>query len=400
MQKIHVIDEREGSEVPFLRGILTRSLQKSGITFDEAYKISDQIRRSLAQRSEILSHELRTVVSEYLESHGYVEQLQAYRQGALEVPTIHIIDRDGSEIPFSKGRLSQSMEICGMDQDQSYQITQSIEASIVAAKKKEISSSDLADQTSQAIRVNAGEEVAVRYRRWREFGSSGKPIILLVGGTTGSGKSTIGSELAHRLDIVRTQSTDMLREVMRLMIPARLLPTLHTSSFGAYKTFPQWKSEQEGMDEPPMIAGYLSQAEQVGVGIEGVLKRAENERVSLILEGVHIHPALIKQIIDQSDALVVPIILAVLKKKRLRKRLVGRGQAIASRRSKRYLENFDHIWNLQSFLLDQADHFNIPIVQNFDEEEAIRSIMETISAYVARDMSSSAEEREERRETD
>jgi len=223
MQKFHVIDEREGSEVPFLRGILTRSLQRSGVPFDDAYKISDQIRRSLAQRSKILSGELREAVSEYLQSHGYEKELRNYQEGALEVSTIHIIDRDGSEIPFSKGRLSQSMEICGMDQDQSYQITQSIQAGLNAEKRTEISSSELADRASRAIKLNAGDDVAVRYQQWRAFGMSGKPLILLVGGTTGSGKSTIGSELAHRLDIVRTQSTDMLREVMRLMIPARLL---------------------------------------------------------------------------------------------------------------------------------------------------------------------------------
>ncbi|GMQ80945.1 MAG: 2-phosphoglycerate kinase [Rhodothermia bacterium] len=391
MEKIHVIDEREGSEVPFLRGILTRSLQRSGVPFDDAYEISDKVRHALAQRSKISSSELRGVVSEYLQSHGYDKQLRAYQEGALKVSTIHIIDRDGSEVPFSKGRLSQSMEICGMDQDQSYQITQSIQSVLNAEKRTEISSPDLADRAFRAIRMNAGDEIAIRYQQWREFGISGKPLILLIGGTTGSGKSTIGSELAHRLDIVRTQSTDMLREVMRLMIPARLLPTLHTSSFAAYKMFPQWESEHKGMEEPSMIAGYLSQAEQVGVGIEGVLKRAENERVSLILEGVHAHPALQQQIADQSYALVVPIILAVLKKKRLRRRLVGRGQAITSRRSERYLENFDHIWNLQSFLLDEADHFNIPIIQNLDEDEAIRSIMQTISVYVAREISTRTE---------
>ena len=399
MQKIHVIDERDGSEIPFLRGILTRSLQRSGVPFDDAYKISDKIRRSLADRSKISSNELREVVSKYLQDHGYEQQLETYQEGALPASTIHIIRRDGSEVPFSKGRLSQSMEICGLDQDQTYHITQSIQAGIISAHMTEISSSEVSDRTFRAIRQNAGDETAERYLQWREFGMSGKPLILLIGGTNGSGKSTLGSELAHRLDIVRTQSTDMLREVMRLMIPARLSPTLHTSSFNAYKTFPQGESEHERLDQPSMIAGYLRQSEQVGVGIEGVLKRAENERVSLILEGVHVHPASQQQIADQSDALVVPIILAVLKKKRLRNRLVGRGQQATSRRSERYLENFDHIWNLQSFLLAEADHFNIPIIQNFDEDEAIRSIMQTISAYVARDISTQTEVAESKSES-
>ena len=38
--------------------------------------------------------------------------------------------------------------------------------------------------------------------------------------------------------IVRAQSTDMLREVMRTMVPQRLLPVLHTSSFVAWKEMP------------------------------------------------------------------------------------------------------------------------------------------------------------------
>jgi 2-phosphoglycerate kinase len=173
---------------------------------------------------------------------------------------------------------------------------------------------------------------------------------------------------------------------MRLMIPPRLIPTLHTSSFGAYKTFPHWNTGNEGMASPSMIAGYLSQAEQVGVGIEGVLRRAENEQVSLIIEGVHVHPALQEQIASDSDALVVPLIIGVLRKKRLRKRLIGRGQQISSRRSERYIENFEHIWELQSFLLSEADHFNVPIIENTEEEDTMRAIMHTISDRVAEEM--------------
>ncbi|MCH8276665.1 MAG: hypothetical protein IIA50_03880, partial [Bacteroidetes bacterium] len=86
----------------------------------------------------------------------------------------------------------------------------------------------------------------------------------------------------------------------------------------------------------------------------------------------------------------VPIILAVLKKKRLRKRLIGRGQQVSSRKTERYLENFDHIWSLQSFLLSEADRFNIPIIHNESEEETVRLVMQTISEYLARDSASRA----------
>lgn len=383
MQRVHVLDTRDGSQVPFLRGILTRSIQKSGVAFDEAYQIADAVRTALADRTHVTTDELRELVYEHLMKSDYVQEATVYHEKAIIEPTLHIIDSDGTVMPFSKGVLSQSMEICGFDQETAYQITKTIELELTAEANGQFTSKHLASLTYKAIEAQAGTKSAGRYQQWRAFTRSGRPLILLIGGTTGSGKSTIGSELAHRLDIVRTQSTDMLREVMRLMIPPRLLPTLHTSSFEAHKQFPTSSATVDGGAIPSMLSGYLSQADQVSVGIEGVLSRAENEQVSVIIEGVHVHPSLQQNVLSSSEAVVVPIILAVLKKKALRKRLKGRGQQVTSRRSERYIDNFDHIWDLQSFLLDEADHFDIPIVENIDEDEAIRNIMQTISTSVA-----------------
>ena len=52
-------------------------------------------------------------------------------------------------------------------------------------------------------------------------------------GDRGSGKSTIATQLAARLGIVRVVATDAIREVMRSMLSPELMPTLHTSSFQA-----------------------------------------------------------------------------------------------------------------------------------------------------------------------
>ena len=238
MQKVHVVDEREGSQVPFLRGILTRSLQKFGVPFEKAHVAATDIRDRISGRDLISTKELRAVVFDYLTKHGLEKEAKAYRDIGSTEPSLHIIDTDGGSIPFSKGRLSQSMEICGFDPETAYQITKAIEVNLALKNRREITTAEIVERTHNAILKLAGKDSAGRYLHWREFSQQGKPLILLVGGTTGTGKSTISSELAHRLDIVRTQSTDMLREVMRLMIPSRLLPALHTSSFEAYKHFP------------------------------------------------------------------------------------------------------------------------------------------------------------------
>ena len=58
------------------------------------------------------------------------------------------------------------------------------------------------------------------------------PIVLLVGGATGTGKSTVATEAAHRLGITRVTSTDFIRQTIRAYFPRRDA-VVHVSSFEA-----------------------------------------------------------------------------------------------------------------------------------------------------------------------
>ena len=79
----------------------------------------------------------------------------------------------------------------------------------------------------------AGDRYAKNYLRWREVESLDVPLVILIGGATGVGKSTIATQLAARMGIVRVVATDAIREVMRSMFSPELMPTLHMSSFEA-----------------------------------------------------------------------------------------------------------------------------------------------------------------------
>ena len=72
--------------------------------------------------------------------------------------------------------------------------------------------------------------------------------------------------------------TDMLREVMRMMIPQRLMPVLHTSTFKAWTEVPVADPDRDP-DERALIDGYLAQANLLSVACEAVVRRAERERV-------------------------------------------------------------------------------------------------------------------------
>ncbi len=379
---INVIDPTENTRVPFLRGILTRSLRDAGLPFNEAYDIANKVRNQLGPDAEVSTDELKQLVMKLLAKESFKDALQRYSQEPQPPPPILVADHSGHQQPFSKGRLAQSLEICAFPQEECYAITSDVERQLITESIKEISSTELAERTFHYLKKNEPAEMARRYLVWLEFVRSGRPMILLVGGTTGSGKSTISSEIAHRLDIVRTQSTDMLREVMRLLIPQRLLPELHASSFNAWETLPAHGDDALSFDRH-FLDGYLTQAREVSVAIEGVFQRAISERISITVEGVHIFPALQKRLARQSDdAVVVPLLMAVLKRKQLRKQLQRRGLQVPPRGAERYLDHFDAIWELQSFLLSEADHHDIPIIPNVDLQETIRLVMETISEHL------------------
>lgn len=383
---ITVIDSREDTRVPFLRGILTRSLQDAGLSFADAYEIANEARSTLGSDAEITTEALTGLVTDLLKKAGHADILERYPRSLQEPPRITVIDRTGQGSPFSKGRLSRSLEICAFPQDECYAITSAIELLLLTRNVTELTSTRLARVTYEYLLEHEPPDMAQRYLVWIEFSRSGQPLVLLVGGTTGCGKSTISAEIAHRLNIVRTQSTDMLREVMRLMVPERLLPALHASSYTAWQTLPS-RNEAPVSFETHFVDGYLTQAREVGVGVEGVLQRARREQVSLIMEGVHIYPGLQQQLMRANEVLMVPVILAVLKRKQLRRHLQGRGQRTPSRRAERYLEHFDAIWELQSFLLEEADRHHIPILPNVELQETTRLVMETISAHLARHFS-------------
>ncbi len=391
MAKTLVIDATEGTRIPFLRGILTRSLYEAGIEFDTAYELAVTIRQEISGLSEISSKHLRNRVVELLQEHSLQEYIPAY-QSAGRIPlTIMVRDVSGQATPFSRSQHQLCLESCGLSPKDAEMATGSIYQCLVSDGIQETSSARLGHITYNYLNDNFGAEVAKHYLVWVEFTHSGRPLILLIGGAPGCGKSTISTEVAHRLGIVRTQSTDMLREVMRMMIPKKLLPILYTSSFNAWKLLPL--EQKSGLDQESRItAGYRSQMELISVPSEGVIQRAIRERVSLILEGVHVHPSLVDKISHGSDVIVVPVMLGVLKQDMLHKRLSGRGKRVPGRGSQRYLANFEQIWALQSFLLSEADHYGVPIISNDEKEKASVQIMRIIIEVMQGQFSGSPEE--------
>ena len=132
-----------------------------------------------------------------------------------------------------------------------------------------------------------GERAVTRLRRLAELQALDVPIIVLIGGSTGTGKSTVAAEVAHRLGITRVASTDFIRQTMRAFFSREFMPTIHYSSFEA------GQAVDDDVTGDPTIVGFVDQCRHVCVGVEAAIHRSLTEGWSMVLEGVHLVPGLL-----------------------------------------------------------------------------------------------------------
>jgi 2-phosphoglycerate kinase len=130
-----------------------------------------------------------------------------------EHPDLQIVDRDYG-IPYSKGLMAQSLMATGLPPERSYHIAQEIEQHLVDSGESNITLARLREIAQQVLGEEEGQKFTERYRRWRQLGQLEKPIIILIGGAW-VGKSTLATQVAHRLGITRLTSSDLIRQVMR-----------------------------------------------------------------------------------------------------------------------------------------------------------------------------------------
>lgn len=381
--KIVVTREPGGDQVPFLRGILVQSLLSAGLSFRDAYDTAQAVRKGLANDAVITTAELRVRVAEQLEK----DFSPAFRHD-YEAETEHqqkiIVRSDRGDSPFSVGILTRSLKACVIESQPAIEVAERVQEALQKTGQSETDPAALRRLIYQSLEEHCSGEAANYYLSRRQFEISGEPLIILIGGATGTGKSTISSELAYRLDIVRTQSTDMMREIIRSYLAPHVVPTLGYSSFDAWRGLPgvEVRDGQRKTDNP-LIAGFLAQYANVRSALEATIARALKERHEIIIDGVHILPMELDLAKARETAVVVPIMLAVTTRQQLANQLSWRSREQPDRGSTRYLEKLDAIWELQSFLLALSEKAQIPIIANWTVEDTVRQILLEVNRQIS-----------------
>jgi 2-phosphoglycerate kinase len=286
---------------------------------------------------------------------------------------ILISDREPG-LPYSKGLMASRVMVTGLTPYRSYQVAERIEEVLRARGAQSVSTRELDTVAMRVLEEVAGNRYAKNFQRWQEVQSLDVPLVLLIGGATGVGKSTIATQLAARLGIVRLVATDAIREVMRGLFTQDLMPTLYTSSFNA----------DEALREPPprsadkVVVGFREQTAAVSVGIQALIRRAAEEGTSVIIEGAHIVPGFVDLEPWQDRVLAVPVIVSVDDEDLHRGHFVVRGRETPTRPLDRYQKGFANIRKVQKYIKSQALSHGVPVIPNYSLDQAIAAVIDLV----------------------
>ena len=360
--------EDEAGRRPFMRGIMVHSLMSRGASFDEAYRVASAVRERIRGRESVGRPELAGLVEELFKG------VRPLERAPLLPPQPIWVTGHGKGSPFSKGVLAQSLLAAALEPDDAFEVAREIERLLFARAAAEIDRGELRRMAHETLRRTLGEREAERYRVWRHFQGSERPLLLLLGGTSGVGKTALAQEVAHRLGISRVASTDAIRQVMRIMLSPELVPAIHASSYDAHRVVPDLLPGEDAV-----VAGFRAQASIVSVGVRAMMDRAVAENSSTILDGVSVIPGLVDLEAYGEVAHVIFLLVATLDEEAFRNRFAARARDTARRPPHRYLENLDAILRIQDHLLEVAESHEIPIVDNVTFDATVLSILRHVT---------------------
>jgi 2-phosphoglycerate kinase len=284
----------------------------------------------------------------------------------------------GGDEPYSKGLMARALMRVGVSAVRAYEVARRIEQDMLSRKQDSIELDRAEELAEDVLGENEGIEAVRRLRRYSDLAELDLPIIVLIGGATGTGKSTVATEVAYRLGVTRVTSTDFVRQTLRAFFSPEFMPSIHYSSFEAGRALRS--AEAEEVD--PLLHGFLDQTRNVLVGVNAAIERSLAEGWSTVLEGVHLVPGMTAPI---ADALVVQCVLAIQSEDAHASHFWIRDIASEGARAlDKYLDHLGDIRYLQDYIVERAGKEDVPVIWNQDREGATSAVLELVLSAAER----------------
>lgn len=108
--------------------------------------------------------------------------------------------------------------------------------------------------------------------------SLGKPNLILISGSPGTGKSTFAMQVSLDQGILKCISTDTIRATMRSFVSPDISPALHRSSYA------------EAFENDCPVRSWKETCSVLSPSVEGLIDDAMKRGTSIVVEGVHVVP--------------------------------------------------------------------------------------------------------------
>jgi 2-phosphoglycerate kinase len=281
-------------------------------------------------------------------------------------------------LPFSKGLMARSLIATGLSADRAYELAIAIENDLTASERQSTTLERIEEVALEKLGREEGSVAMKRLRSYRDLYELDLPLILLVGGATGTGKSTVATDVAYRLGITRVTSTDFVRQTMRAFFSSEFMPAIHHSSFEAGRA----TAGDDADANRAVIDGFMEQTREVLVGVRAAIDRALEEGWSMVLEGVHLVPGMLPKEIE--GALVVECVLSIDDAEAHASHFwIRDSDSEGVRPYEKYLDCFDDIRLIQTYILGRARKHGVPVIENGNMEAAIGTVMELVLTAAA-----------------
>jgi 2-phosphoglycerate kinase len=278
-----------------------------------------------------------------------------------------------AEHPYSKGLMARALVAVGVPLGRAYELAKRVDQDLVERNEQSTELERVEELAVGVLGEEDGSRAVRRLRQFRELQELDLPVIVLVGGTTGTGKSTVATEAAYRLGITRVTSTDFVRQTMRAFFSVEFMPSIHFSSFEAAAGL-----REPEQAEDPVIAGFLEQTRNVLVGVRASIDRALEEGWSMVLEGVHLVPGMLPRI---DGALVVQCVLAIDDEEEHSTHFLVRDAGLDGLRPHgKYIERLDDIRRIQDHIVKRAKRHRVPVIPHTDLRDATDAVFELVLA--------------------
>jgi 2-phosphoglycerate kinase len=276
-------------------------------------------------------------------------------------------------LPYSRGLMARALRAVGVTPDRAYGLARRV-GDDLAARRSDVVELDRLEALAVAILgEHEGGDAMRQLRRYQLLRELDLPLVILVGGATGTGKSTVATEIAYRLGITRVTSTDFIRQTMRAFFSNEFMPTIHYSSFETSLARPD--------ADDPLITGFLEQSRNVLVGVQASIDRALQEGWSMVLEGVHLVPGLLPSI--ERGVVLSACVLKIDDEMEHAQHFFTR-EAGTQRPMAKYLDRFDEIRRLQQFIVERAEREGVAVIENENADRATAEVAEQVLAAAER----------------